>query len=69
MFGTDWPVCLLRASYVEWTETVAALIARLSATEQEAIWSRTAAKCTDCDGLSVYGLQSTVYSLRLRVAL
>jgi L-fuconolactonase len=48
MFGTDWPVCLLRTSYVEWTETVAALVARLSATEQEAIWSRTAAQ--------VYGL-------------
>ena len=48
MFGTDWPVCLLRASYVEWTETVAALISRLSKTEQEAIWSGTAKR--------VYGL-------------
>ena len=48
MFGTDWPVCLLRASYAEWTDTVAALIARLSATEQAAIWGETAKR--------VYGL-------------
>jgi len=48
MFGTDWPVCLLRASYAEWVHTVAALIDRLSQTEQEDIWSGTAKR--------VYGL-------------
>jgi len=48
MFGTDWPVCLLRTSYVDWTETVAALIGQLSKTEQEAVWSGTAKR--------VYGL-------------
>ena len=46
MFGSDWPVCLLAASYArvaavvrEWAET------RLSASEQEQLWGGTAARC------------------------
>ena len=38
MFGTDWPVCLLRInSYQAWAETVQELVSALSQTEQEAI--------------------------------
>ncbi|MFJ3056429.1 amidohydrolase family protein [Herbaspirillum sp. NPDC087042] len=46
MFGSDWPVCLLAASYAkvagvvrEWGAT------RLSATEQTQLWGGTAARC------------------------
>lgn len=42
MFGTDWPVCRLRCEYGTWVEAVEALIAPLSADEQQAIWSGTA---------------------------
>lgn len=38
MFGTDWPVCLLRIkSYLEWAETVKRLVSTLSSDEQAAI--------------------------------
>ncbi|KVL47770.1 amidohydrolase [Burkholderia cepacia] len=46
MFGSDWPVCLLAASYDEvasiverWAES------RLSAAERSALWGGTAARC------------------------
>lgn len=46
MFGSDWPVCLLAASY----DQVAALIAdwagaNLSRSEQDDLWGGTAARC------------------------
>jgi L-fuconolactonase len=37
LFGTDWPVCLLRCSYATWVDSVTSFIASLSASEQEAI--------------------------------
>ncbi|MGC6467658.1 MAG: amidohydrolase family protein [Akkermansiaceae bacterium] len=38
MFGTDWPVCLLRIdSYREWAETVRSLVGQLSKDEQSQI--------------------------------
>jgi L-fuconolactonase len=40
MFGTDWPVCLLRIdSYKAWTDTVRSLLAPLSKDERKAIVS------------------------------
>lgn len=46
MFGSDWPVCLLAASYArvagvvrDWAQT------RLSASEQAQLWGGTAARC------------------------
>ncbi len=48
MFGSDWPVCLLRSDYVKWVETVQAFVAPLSADEQRAFWGGNAAR--------VYGL-------------
>jgi L-fuconolactonase len=42
MFGSDWPVCTLAASYARWVETVQALIAPLSEIEQVRILGGTA---------------------------
>lgn len=44
LFGTDWPVCLLRTSYARWVETVTTFVARLSASEQQAIMGGNAAR-------------------------
>ena len=43
LFGSDWPVCLLAASYDEVLATARSLIAALTASEQAAILGRTAA--------------------------
>lgn len=45
MFGTDWPVCLLRTEYSEWAETVRSLTSELSETERAAIHGLTASIC------------------------
>lgn len=42
MFGSDWPVCLLKSSHTRWVETVSRLIAALSGSEQNAIMGGTA---------------------------
>lgn len=38
MFGSDWPVCLLRAEYSDWIGALLQFLASLSADEQTAIW-------------------------------
>ncbi|QTN30933.1 amidohydrolase family protein [Akkermansiaceae bacterium] len=43
MFGTDWPVCLLRTGYKSWADTVRNLAEGLS--ERDAILSGNAARC------------------------
>jgi L-fuconolactonase len=48
LFGSDWPVCLLAATYDEVVATGRSMIATLTASEQAAILGRTAA--------AVYGL-------------
>ncbi len=50
MFGSDWPVCLLRADYAEVAAMVRDWGARLSADEQAQLWGGTAARC--------YGLEA-----------
>ena len=42
MFGSDWPVCLLAASYERWMGTVEQFVRELSAAEQDRIWGETA---------------------------
>jgi L-fuconolactonase len=42
MFGSDWPVCLVAASYQRWFEVVNGYVSQLSDTEQERFWSGTA---------------------------
>lgn len=42
MFGSDWPVCLLRTGYGEWVATAAELTASLGQDEATAFFSATA---------------------------
>ena len=42
LYGSDWPVCLLRSEYSSWVEAVKTLTSPLSASEQTAIWGGTA---------------------------
>jgi L-fuconolactonase len=42
MFASDWPVCMLAASYGQVLEIVANYIAQLTDNEQDKIWSRNA---------------------------
>jgi L-fuconolactonase len=44
MFGTDWPVCTLVASYAATTQIVDRWSSRLSASDREWLWGGTAAK-------------------------
>lgn len=39
MFGSDWPVCLLRSGYYQWISAVEELADSLSQAEQEAFWA------------------------------
>ena len=50
MFGSDWPVCLLKSEYSRWLGTVKTLVGELSADEQEKIFSGNAIRS--------YGLSS-----------
>ena len=45
MFGTDWPVCLLRTKYSDWAETIRSLTSGLSESEREAILELNASIC------------------------
>jgi L-fuconolactonase len=38
VYGSDWPVCLLKTEYERWYQTVNEFISGLSEAEQEAIW-------------------------------
>ncbi len=42
MFGSDWPVCLLRGNYAQWEAAVSELSRSLSGTEQLSFWGQTA---------------------------
>jgi L-fuconolactonase len=42
IFGSDWPVCLLKSTYSNWVNAVLCLINRLSANEQRAIMGENA---------------------------
>ena len=44
MFGSDWPVCLLRSSHAEWTKICAELTKSLGPAEQAAFWGGNAAR-------------------------
>lgn len=39
MFGSDWPVILLRSDYARWVQAVEQLTRNLTTTEQAAFWS------------------------------
>ena len=42
LFGTDWPVCLLKANYAQWVDTVSVLASKLSVDERYRFWSKNA---------------------------
>ena len=42
MFGSDWPVCLLKTGYERWASAVAELASKMSTSEQESFWFRNA---------------------------
>lgn len=42
MFGSDWPVCLLRSEYAKWIATVEQLSSELTSSEQRQFWGDTA---------------------------
>jgi L-fuconolactonase len=44
MFGSDWPVCLLAASYDQVVETAETLTATLTPPERDAVFSTTATR-------------------------
>ncbi len=50
MFGTDWPVCLLRGSYSQWATAVAALASELTGDEQQQFWSGSAMRAYSLAG-------------------
>ena len=54
MFGSDWPVCLLQASYPTWARTAEELVSPFSPDEQAAFWGGNAAR--------VYGLTGASHS-------
>jgi L-fuconolactonase len=44
MFGSDWPVCLLRSSHADWTRICENLTISLTPDEQAAFWGGNAAR-------------------------
>ena len=44
MFGSDWPVCRVAVTYLDWVRTVERFAAPLSVTEREALFHTTAAR-------------------------
>ncbi len=47
MFGSDWPVCLVAASYAQVFDTAQQLVRRLTAAEEEAVFGNTAIAAYD----------------------
>lgn len=44
MYGSDWPVCLLKAEYADWISAVNELASQLTDREQEDFWGANAAR-------------------------
>ncbi len=57
MFGSDWPVCRLRAAYGDWVRVVQSLSDTWSRAEQDAFWGGNAAR--------TYGLDRWPHDARL----
>jgi L-fuconolactonase len=49
MFGSDWPVCLLRTDYARWAQTERTLVSELSDDEQRDVLHNTAARTYQLD--------------------
>jgi L-fuconolactonase len=51
MLGSDWPVCTVACGYTKWFDTMRSLLAKLSAPEQERIFSGTAMEAYQLKGI------------------
>ncbi len=49
MFGSDWPVCLLRSSYADWVATASVFASELSESEQAKFWGGNATRAYKLD--------------------
>lgn len=49
MFGSDWPVCLLRSSYADWIAAVSVYASELSEPEQAKFWGGNASRAYRLD--------------------
>lgn len=49
MFGSDWPVCLLRSSYSDWVAAVSVYASELSESEQSKFWAGNALRAYKLD--------------------
>lgn len=49
MFGSDWPVCLLKSDYTRWVQAVLELISKLTDDEQDKVLYRNAAQFYGCN--------------------
>ncbi len=49
MYGSDWPVCLLKSDYARWVSVVEELTRDLSTSEQAAFWGANAKRCYKLD--------------------
>ena len=50
MYGSDWPVCLVRSQYVQWVQVVEELAKDLSRDEKAAFWSQNCSRAYGLDG-------------------
>jgi L-fuconolactonase len=50
MFGSDWPVCKVAASYRRWFDTLNGLLAHLSSEERERVFAGTATEAYRLEG-------------------
>lgn len=50
MFGSDWPVCLVRTSYIRWLHVVSLFASKLSTDEQARVMGGTATKVYRLEG-------------------
>lgn len=52
MFGSDWPVCLVRTSYIRWLHVVSLFASKLSTDEQARVMGGTATQVYRLEGSS-----------------
>ena len=62
LFGSDWPVCLLRAPYADVARIVADWSGRLSADEQAQLWGGNAARCYGLSRIEPASAESTSWN-------
>ena len=57
MFGSDWPVCRLRASYRQWVDALWQIVATRSESDRRKLFHDNAVKFYDSDEFTRLGVQ------------